>query len=165
MLTSVGDFDVAVVEMRSAGDNGDPVGLGDDPRSARGPAGARHRRPRRPARPARRTRAAIDAGATAYVSKRSSPVIAAQRGRRRRRAGGVHRPRRRRPRPAAAELTRRQREILQLFADGLSTDDAALRLGLSAETIRTHAKASLARIGARDRAHAVAIAMRGSLIE
>jgi len=62
-------------------------------------------------------------------------------------------------------LTRRQRQILQLFADGNSTDRAAKKLGLSPETIRTHTKAVLSRLGARDRAHAVAIAFRGSLIE
>jgi DNA-binding NarL/FixJ family response regulator len=62
-------------------------------------------------------------------------------------------------------LTRRQREILQLFADGQSTAKAAKRLGLSAETVRTHTKAILARLKARDRAHAVAIALRTSLID
>jgi DNA-binding NarL/FixJ family response regulator len=62
-------------------------------------------------------------------------------------------------------LTRRQRQILQLFADGHSTDRAARALGLSPETVRTHAKAVLARLSARDRAHAVAIALRGGLIE
>ena len=66
---------------------------------------------------------------------------------------------------ASRTLTPRQREILQLFADGHSTDEAAKRLGLSTETVRTHAKASLARLEARDRSHAIAIALRGSLIE
>jgi DNA-binding NarL/FixJ family response regulator len=65
----------------------------------------------------------------------------------------------------APALTRRQREILQLFADGLSTERAAKSLGLSPETVRTHIKAVLARLGARDRAHAVAIALRGGLID
>jgi DNA-binding NarL/FixJ family response regulator len=64
-----------------------------------------------------------------------------------------------------SELTRRQRQILQLYADGQSTARVAKRLGLSAETIRTHTKAILSRLGARDRTHAVAIALRGSLIE
>ena len=62
-------------------------------------------------------------------------------------------------------LTRRQREILQLYADGQSTAKAAKRLGLSAETVRTHTKGILARLKARDRAHAVAIALRTSLID
>ena len=62
-------------------------------------------------------------------------------------------------------VTPRQRQILQMFADGHSTEEAAKRLGLSAETVRTHAKATLPRLGARDRAHAVAIAIRSSLID
>lgn len=62
-------------------------------------------------------------------------------------------------------LTPRQRQVLQHFADGLSTEEVAKRLGLSDETIRTHAKASLARMGARDRTHAVAKALRANLIE
>jgi DNA-binding NarL/FixJ family response regulator len=62
-------------------------------------------------------------------------------------------------------VTPRQRQILQMFADGHSTDEAAKRLGLSAETVRTHAKATLPRLGARDRAHAIAIALRSSLID
>lgn len=66
---------------------------------------------------------------------------------------------------ASPALTRRQREILQLFADGLSTDRAARSLGLSPETVRTHIKAVLSRLGAHDRAHAVAIAFRGGLID
>jgi DNA-binding NarL/FixJ family response regulator len=61
-------------------------------------------------------------------------------------------------------LTRRQREILQHFADGRSTAEVADRLGLSTETIRTHTKAALARLEANDRAHAVAIGLRSSLI-
>jgi DNA-binding CsgD family transcriptional regulator len=74
--------------------------------------------------------------------------------------------------PAAGErqrghpgLTRRQRQILQLYADGQSTARVAKRLGLSAETIRTHTKGIFARLSARDRGHAVAIAMRLGLIE
>ena len=79
-------------------------------------------------------------------------------------------PRRSSTRPRARAngrrgLTRRQREILQLYADGLSTDDVAGKLGLSTETIRSHTKGLLARLSARDRAHAVAIALRNSLIE
>ena len=42
---------------------------------------------------------------------------------------------------------------------------SARRLGLSTETVRTHAKASLPRLGARDRPHAVAIALRSGLID
>jgi DNA-binding NarL/FixJ family response regulator len=63
------------------------------------------------------------------------------------------------------KLTRRQREILQLLADGGSSAFAARELGLSEETVKTHTKNVLARLGARNRTHAVAIALRESLIE
>lgn len=106
------------------------------------------------------------AGARAYVSKRSPPRELS-------RAVDAAAEAENFVDPAAAPggekstcpLTRRQRQILQLFADGNSTERAARSLGLSPETIRTHAKAVLARLSARDRAHAVAIALRGGLIE
>lgn len=62
-------------------------------------------------------------------------------------------------------LTPRQRQILQLYADGQQTSAVANQLGLSAETVRSHTKGLLARLSARDRAHAVAIGLRNSLIE
>jgi DNA-binding NarL/FixJ family response regulator len=69
------------------------------------------------------------------------------------------------PKGSRGKLTRRQREILQLLADGGSTTAAARDLGLSEETVKTHTKNALARLGARNRTHAVAIALRESLIE
>ena len=70
-----------------------------------------------------------------------------------------------RRRAAAASLTHRQREILQMLADGGSTTHAARELDLSEETVKTHTKHILARLNARNRTHAVAIALRSSLIE
>ncbi len=163
LLTSVGSFDIAIVEMRSADDRGCPSGtatikglLGAQPALgivAYGGPLERHA-----------VREALDAGADAYVSKRSgatallSAVEAAaeQEAFIDPAAGNAAR---------SVAITRRQRQVLQLFADGLSTEQVAGRLGLSEETVRTHAKASLARLGARDRTHAVAIALRGSLID
>ncbi len=69
------------------------------------------------------------------------------------------------PSGSRGKLTRRQREILQLLADGGSTIAAARELGLSEETVKTHTKNVLARLGARNRTHAVAIALRESLID
>jgi two-component system, NarL family, response regulator len=69
------------------------------------------------------------------------------------------------PRGSRGKLTRRQREILQLLADGGSTAAAARELGLSEETVKTHTKNVLARLGARNRTHAVAIALRECLID
>ncbi len=69
------------------------------------------------------------------------------------------------PSGSRGKLTRRQREILQLLADGGSTAAAARELGLSEETVKTHTKNMLARLGAKNRTHAVAIALRESLID
>lgn len=62
-------------------------------------------------------------------------------------------------------LTRRQLEVLQQLADGASTEQAARRLGLSQQTVRTHAKGILSRLDAHGRAHAVAVAIRAGLID
>jgi two-component system, NarL family, response regulator len=69
------------------------------------------------------------------------------------------------PRGSRGKLTRRQREILQLLANGGSTTAAAKELELSEQTVKTHTKNALARLGARNRTHAVAIALREALIE
>lgn len=69
------------------------------------------------------------------------------------------------PKGSRGKLTRRQREILQLLSDGGSTAVAARRLGLSEETVKTHTKYAMARLDARNRTHAVAIALRECLIE
>jgi len=69
------------------------------------------------------------------------------------------------PRGSRGKLTKRQREILQLLANGGSTTVAARELDLSEETVKTHTKNALARLEARNRTHAVAIALRESLIE
>ena len=68
------------------------------------------------------------------------------------------------PKGSRGKLTRRQREILQLLADGESTTVAARELGLSEETVKTHMKNTLARLDAKNRSHAVAIGLRESLI-
>ena len=61
-------------------------------------------------------------------------------------------------------LTVRQREILQMLADGMQTDAVAKDLGLSTETVRTHTKRILAKLHADTRTQAVAIAIRNGLI-
>ena len=163
LLTDVGEFDVAVVDMRAATDRrlsgmatiralleAQP-GLGIVAHASRAEG--------------RIATEALDAGATAFVAK-DSPALELKR--------AVD---------AAADaeqfvdsatapsvgrgkaLTRRQREILQSYANGHSTGATAKALGLSPETVRTHTKAILARLKAHDRAHAVAIALRRSCIE
>jgi DNA-binding NarL/FixJ family response regulator len=62
-------------------------------------------------------------------------------------------------------LSARQREILQMLADGMQTEAVAEKLGLSTETVRTHTKRILAKLEASTRTQAVAIGIRHGLIE
>jgi len=62
-------------------------------------------------------------------------------------------------------LSARQREILQMLADGMQTEAVAVQLGLSTETVRTHTKRILAKLEASTRTQAVAIGIRHGLIE
>ena len=55
-------------------------------------------------------------------------------------------------------LTAREREILQLLADGMSNADVAQRLFISQETVKSHVRHILAKLEADTRTHAVAIA-------
>jgi DNA-binding CsgD family transcriptional regulator len=61
-------------------------------------------------------------------------------------------------------LTRREREVLMLLAEGLQLDEIAQRLEIGLETVRTHVRNAGARLGAVNRTHAVAIAIRQKLI-
>ena len=62
-------------------------------------------------------------------------------------------------------LTVRQREILQMLADGMQTEAVARKLGLSTETVRTHIKLILDKLRADIRTQVVAICIRNVLIE
>jgi DNA-binding NarL/FixJ family response regulator len=64
----------------------------------------------------------------------------------------------------SAEVTPRQRELLRLMADGLDTEDAASALGVSPETVKTHLRGVLSKLGASGRTEAVAIALRRGII-
>ena len=57
-------------------------------------------------------------------------------------------------------LTVQQRRALHLVAIGCSDRAIAGRLGLSERTVRFHVTAAIERLGARSRAHAVALALR-----
>jgi DNA-binding NarL/FixJ family response regulator len=61
-------------------------------------------------------------------------------------------------------LTPRQREILQLVAEGNSTKQVAGRLGLSAKTIEAHRGAIMQRLGIRDLAGLVRFAIKEGLL-
>ena len=62
-------------------------------------------------------------------------------------------------------LTTREREILQLLADGMSNADVATKLFISQETVKSHVRHILAKLEADTRTHAVAIALREAIID
>ncbi len=165
LIRDIGSIDVAIVDLRRGPTDTDGALSGDEAIRAlrktepglgivaHGERADRHI-----------ATAALQAGATAYVSRTASAddlcraVHAA--------LGQEHFidptvP----PKGSRGRLTRRQREILQLLADGGTTTLAARELGLSEETVKTHTKNAVARLGARNRTHAVAMALRDCLID
>jgi DNA-binding NarL/FixJ family response regulator len=66
--------------------------------------------------------------------------------------------------PPTAGLTERQREILQLLAEGHSTKEIAFRLGLSVKTVETHRARLMERLGIHDLAGLVRYAVRTGLV-
>jgi DNA-binding NarL/FixJ family response regulator len=52
---------------------------------------------------------------------------------------------------AAAKLSAREWEVMQLLSEGLSTDDVARRLFLSATTVRVHVSSVLKKLRVKDR--------------
>src|SRR5207248_2654520 len=62
-------------------------------------------------------------------------------------------------------LSEREREILQLLAEGYHTEEIARRIGLSVETVKSDTKRVILKLQADTRTHAVAIALRQSLID
>ena len=165
LVRDVGDFDVAIVDMRWRGDGDGNLISGPEAirllqRSsvalgivAHGELPERHL-----------ASAAMQAGASAYVARTASPAEL-------RRAVDAAVAQERfidpavPPKGSRGKLTQRQREILQLLANGESTTVAARELDLSEETVKTHTKHALARLGAKNRTHAVAIAVRECLID
>jgi DNA-binding NarL/FixJ family response regulator len=164
LVRDVGDFDVAIVDMRwRQNGNGPSISGAETIRTLRRDSAAlgivaHGERPER-----HLATAALQAGASCYVARttgaeemrRAVEAAAAQE-----RFVDPHVP----PKGSRGKLTQRQRQILQLLADGESTTFAARELDLSEETVKTHTKNALARLGARNRSHAIAIALRESLI-
>lgn len=165
LIRDIGSVDVAVVALRrEPADEEEPLYGNEAIRALRKTAPgmgivAHGERPER-----HLASAALQAGASAYVARTASAEEMA-------RAVWAALEQQRFVDPAVppsgsrGKLTRRQREILQLLADGGSTVVAARELGLSEETVKTHTKNVLARLGARNRTHAVAIALRECLID
>ncbi|HWS57492.1 MAG TPA: LuxR C-terminal-related transcriptional regulator, partial [Actinotalea sp.] len=67
-------------------------------------------------------------------------------------------------RPAAGELTRRELEVLAGMSHGRSNAQIGAELFLSEDTVKTHARRLFRKLGAADRAQAVAIGLRTGLI-
>jgi DNA-binding NarL/FixJ family response regulator len=75
----------------------------------------------------------------------------------------------RRPRVAAhrdhlARHTDRERQVVALVAEGLSSDEIAGRLLLSPATVRTHTSRAMTKLHARDRAQLVVFAYQSGLV-
>jgi two-component system NarL family response regulator len=67
------------------------------------------------------------------------------------------------PPDALATLTVREREVLQCLVDGLTRSEIAVRLHVSANTVRTHTQNLLAKLGAHSTLESVALALRHGL--
>jgi DNA-binding NarL/FixJ family response regulator len=165
LVRDIGSFDVAIVDMRRWEEDGTAALDGNDAiralRKAKPGLGivAHGERPER-----HLANSAMQAGASAYLARTAASELLM-------RAVNAALAQESFVDPAVpppgsrGKLTRRQREILQLLANGESTTVAARELGLSEETVKTHTKNALARLGARNRTHAVSIALREALIE
>ena len=68
-------------------------------------------------------------------------------------------------RPEESALSRREREVFRLLAEGLSGEEIAARLYLSPETVRTHIRNGMTKLGARTRTQAVVAALERGEIE
>jgi DNA-binding NarL/FixJ family response regulator len=66
---------------------------------------------------------------------------------------------------AAGPLTPREREVLQKMSLGLGNREIAQALHISAHTAKFHVAQIIAKLDANSRAHAVAKALRGGLVE
>jgi DNA-binding NarL/FixJ family response regulator len=165
LVQDIGDFDVALLDMRRN------VNGSETPLSGAEAIASLHRAApslgivaygERPER--HNANVALQAGASAYVA-RTAGVDALRRAVAAAAAQETFVDPDVPPKGSRGKLTRRQRQILQLLADGESTTVAARELDLSEETVKTHTKNALARLGARNRTHAVSIALRESLID
>jgi len=62
------------------------------------------------------------------------------------------------------DLTAREQEVLQHVARGLGNKEIAQAIGRSAETVKAHLESIFQKLGARDRTHAVTIALQRGII-
>ncbi len=88
-----------------------------------------------------------------YLDPKLAPVLSAPRGKLKHWPGAAQQP-----------LSKREYQVLGLIADGLENQSIAKILFVSVETVRTHVKSILRKLGARDRTHAVAVAFRTGVL-
>jgi DNA-binding CsgD family transcriptional regulator len=67
--------------------------------------------------------------------------------------------------PALAPLSPREREVLTLIAAGADLEQIGGELSISVHTVRTHVLNAYHKLGANNRAHAIALAMQQGLID
>lgn len=68
--------------------------------------------------------------------------------------------------PAAApDLTEREAEVLACLARGLGNKEIATELNISENTVKTHVRNVLAKLNARSRSEAIALALRQGLVK
>jgi DNA-binding NarL/FixJ family response regulator len=122
---------------------------------------------------------ALDAGADGFLLKRATPeqlidgirtvysgdaLVAPAVTRRLLAAYAGRRPQDRERLQLAAHLTGREADILRALAEGLSNAEIAGRIWLSPETVKTHVKSILLKLGVRDRTQAVVWAYRTGFV-
>lgn len=66
--------------------------------------------------------------------------------------------------PLVEPLTPRERQVLELVADGLSNKAIAAALGVSDETVKFHLASIFGKLGASNRTDAVRLALRHGLV-
>jgi DNA-binding NarL/FixJ family response regulator len=115
--------------------------------------------------------AALDAGASAFVPKSapSDDVVAAARHAAVKPssfiAGDLAEAMHRRLHPTGPQLTRREREVLDLLAEGLGVSSIARKLYISESTTKTHVSKLYDKLGATNRAQAIMAAVRAGLLD
>jgi DNA-binding CsgD family transcriptional regulator len=62
-------------------------------------------------------------------------------------------------------ITPREREVLDLMAEGLTGTEIASRLQISPETVRSHVQNAIGKLDAHNRVHAVVLALRAREID
>jgi len=115
--------------------------------------------------------AALDAGASAFVPKDApaDDVVAAARhaavSPRSFTAPDLAEAMQRRLRPTGPQLSPREREVLELLAEGLGVAAIARKLYISESTAKTHISKIYDKLGAANRAQAIMQAIRAGLIK